>query len=85
MQELGPRETAASDLRGPSARLGGAHRGAGCVPQCGRGPPARNRARGESVVQVGRSGRCRGRGPEVVEAVTDGRVIPHGSLGGDPL
>lgn len=39
----------------------------------------------ESVVQFGRSGRCRGRGPEVVEAVTDRRVIPHGSLGGHPL
>lgn len=27
------RNPAASDLRGPSARLGGEHRGSGCVPQ----------------------------------------------------
>lgn len=39
----------------------------------------------ERVVQAGRSGRRRGRGPEVVEAVADGRAIPRRSLGGHPF
>lgn len=70
---------------GPSARLGGTHRGAGCVPQLRSAAETRQRGAEpeESEVQVGRSGRRRGRGPEVVEAVADGRVIPHRLLGRD--
>lgn len=73
------RNPAASVLRGPPAGLGGAHRGASCVPQPrGVVEACRRRTQPEEKgVQVGRSGRRRGRGPEVVAAVADGRAIPH--------
>lgn len=81
------RNPTASVFRGLPVRSGRTHREAGPLlsPAVRRWPSSAVRApRRKSVARGGRSGRCRGCGPEVIGAAADGRAPLLRPLGGGP-